>query len=159
YLYYYYSAAEAVSNLIRAGRTRGEQLLGLNTRLFADLERARAEEDWEAMQCIFAAYHRQRGETYFVSETGGRGAHGLSALAQAELEAPAAEGYAGVALNVMAALAGNEPKVLILNVPNRGAIGGMRNDDVVETGCWVGPGLIRPLAAGAVPDHALGLMK
>lgn len=160
YLYYYY-ADDAVPNLLKAGRSRGEQLLEMNTRLFADLERARAEEDFEQMQKIFAAYHRRRGETYFVSETGGKTAPS-SDLGRAEgqaLEGMSDEGYAGVALNVMEALTGREPSVLILNAPNRGAVSGMREDDVVEVPCWVGQGLIRPLAIGAVPDHALGLMK
>ena len=157
YLFYYYSN-EAVPNLLKAGRTRGEQLLELNTRLFADLERARAEEDFEALQRLFAAYHRERGETYFVSETG-KSAHASGAAERETREAQADEGYAGVALRVMEALAGNAPQVLILNVPNRGAVSGMRDDDVVEIPCWVGGGLIRPLAAGAVPDRALGLMK
>ncbi|MGH2521674.1 MAG: 6-phospho-beta-glucosidase, partial [Anaerolineales bacterium] len=162
YLFYYYSD-EAVSNLLKAGRTRGEQLLELNTRLFADLQQARAEEDFEKMQNIFEAYHRARGETYFVSETGlspqGKASHDLSHLDREQLEALAEEGYAGVALNVMEALTGHSPKVLILNVANRGAVAGMRDDDVVEIPCWVGQNLIRPLAIGAVPDHALGLMK
>lgn len=69
------------------------------------------------------------------------------------------EGYAGVALNVMEALAGRTSRVLHLNVANGGAIAGMRETDVVEVPCWVSGGLIRPLAIGTVPDHALGLMK
>jgi 6-phospho-beta-glucosidase len=158
YLYYYYSN-DAVENLLRAGRTRGEQLLALNTRLYADLEQARRAEDFDGMQRIFEAYHRERGSTYFVSETGGRGSHDLSQVSPAELDALAEEGYAGVALNVMEALAGYGDKTLILNVANRGAITGMRETDVVEINCWVGKGLIRPLAQGTVPDHALGLMK
>jgi 6-phospho-beta-glucosidase len=161
YLYYYYSR-DAVANLQRAGRTRGEQLLELNAKLFADLERARAAEDFEAMQQIFEAYHRERGQTYFVGEMGGahgKGSHDLSHLSREQLEALADEGYAGVALNVMEALAGRSPRVLTLNVANHGAIEGMRAEDVVETNCWVGAGLVRPLAVGAVPDHALGLMK
>lgn len=165
YLYYYYSA-DAVANLRRAGRTRGEQLLALNTQLYADLERARAAEDFEGMQAVFARYHADRGASYFVAETGGGhapgpGAHDLAQLSPEAAEAMADEGYAGVALNVMEALAGvsGAPQTLILNVANGGAIAGMRADDVVETVCWVGQGQIRPLAVGAVPDHALGLMK
>jgi 6-phospho-beta-glucosidase len=152
YLYYYYSD-EAVPNLLRAGRTRGEQLLELNARLFADLERAYAAEDFERMQTLFDAYHRARGETYFVAETG------QPHTTHEAMEAWADEGYAGVALNVLEALTGRAPQTLILNVPNRGAVGGMRGDDVVEAPCWVGRDLIRPLAIGAIPDHALGLMK
>jgi 6-phospho-beta-glucosidase len=151
YLYYYYSP-DAVANLQRAGRTRGEQLLALNERLFAELERARAAEDFDAMQASFARYHQARGETYFAAETG-----------QAAVEHPPEdeEGYAGVALNVIEALVGapGAANALILNVANAGAIAGMRADDVVETVCYVAQGVIRPLAVGAVPDHALGLMK
>jgi 6-phospho-beta-glucosidase len=160
YLYYYYSD-DAVANLRRAGRTRGEQLLALNAALFTDLERARADEDFEAMQDIFERYHRERGASYFVAETGGKGSHDLTHLSREQLEAMGDEGYAGVALNTMEALAGvtNTPKTLILNVANRGAVAGMREDDVVETVCWVGAGTVRPLAVGEVPDHALGLMK
>lgn len=160
YLYYYYHD-DAVANLRAAGRTRGEQLLKLNTDLFEDLRRLRAAEDFDGMQASFERYHRARGASYFVAETGGKESHDLSHLSREELEALGDEGYAGVALNVMEALAAptSAPKTLVLNVANRGAIAGMREDDVVETACWVAGGQIRPLAVGTVPDHALGLMK
>jgi 6-phospho-beta-glucosidase len=158
YLYYYYSN-EAVPNLLKAGRTRGEQLLELNTQLYSDLRQARAAEDFEGMQHLFEAYHRRRGETYFVSETGGKASHDLSHMSHEQLEALADEGYAGVALNVMEALSGRAPKVLTLNVANHGAVSGMRDDDVVEVPCWVSNDLIRPIAIGSAPDHCLGLMK
>jgi 6-phospho-beta-glucosidase len=157
-LYYYYSN-DAVPNLIKAGRTRGEQLLELNTQLFAQLEQARAAEDFDAMQRHFEAYHRARGQSYFVAETGGKGSHDLSHLSAEQLAALGDEGYAGVALNVMEALLGHMAQTLILNVGNHGVITGMGDDDVVEVPCWVGRDLIRPLAVGVVPDHALGLMK
>jgi 6-phospho-beta-glucosidase len=35
----------------------------------------------------------------------------------------------------------------------------MAEDDVVEVTCLVRNGVIRPFAMGALPDHALGLMK
>ena len=35
----------------------------------------------------------------------------------------------------------------------------MAGDDVVEVTCYVGNGVIRPVAMGALPGHALGLMK
>lgn len=159
YLYYYYYGAEAVANLLREGRGRGEQLVALNARLFADLQRAREAEDFDAMPAILAAYFRERGETYFVAETGGRWTHDMGDLTPGELEAQLDEGYAGVALNVMEALAGRSRRTLILNVANRGAITGMLEEDVVEVPCWVSDGLIRPLALGAIPDHCLGLMK
>ena len=167
YLYYYYYAAESVANLQRQGRCRGEQLAALNARLFADLERARQAEDFDGMQAIMAGYFRERGETYFSAETGGRYAHevGPEPAPAAREQAPGAaedqadEGYAGVALNVMEALSGRASRTLTLNVANHGALTGMGEGDVVEIPCWVSAGLVRPLALGAVPDHALGLMK
>ena len=51
---------------------RGEQLLALNTQLYADLQRAHAAEDFEALQTIFARYHAARGATYFMAATGCR---------------------------------------------------------------------------------------
>jgi 6-phospho-beta-glucosidase len=36
---------------------------------------------------------------------------------------------------------------------------GMAGDDVVEVTCYVGNGVIRPMAMGTVPEHELGLMK
>jgi 6-phospho-beta-glucosidase len=79
-------------------------------------------------------------------------------LAEAEL-GEAAEGYAGVALEVIGCLSGGETRVLVLDVPNRGAIVGMEEQDIVEVPCYLAGGLVRPVAIGSVPDHALGLMK
>jgi 6-phospho-beta-glucosidase len=98
-----------------------------------------------------------RGETYFAAETGQ--GHVSATPDSAQLEALADEGYAGVALNVMEALLGHAPQILTLNVANQGAVSGMRDEDVVEVPCWVSRHLIRPLAMGALPDSALGLMK
>jgi 6-phospho-beta-glucosidase len=60
---------------------------------------------------------------------------------------------------VIEALTGDRAATPILNVPNRGALPGMADDDVVEVTCHVGNGVIRPIALGPLPDHALGLMK
>jgi 6-phospho-beta-glucosidase len=69
------------------------------------------------------------------------------------------EGYAGVALDLIEALSGALPRQMLLNVPNRGAIQGLPDDAVVEVPAFVSKGLVRPLAAGAVPDACLGLMS
>ena len=65
-----------------------------------------------------------------------------------------------MALDLIKALTSNEVASLpILNVPNQGAIPGMADDDVVEVTCVARNGIIRPLAMGPLPDHALALMK
>jgi len=48
---------------------------------------------------------------------------------------------------------------MILNVPNRGALPGMAEDDVVETTCFVGNGVTRPIVMGKLPREDLGLMQ
>lgn len=157
YLYYYYSN-EAVANLRAAARTRGEQLVDLNRQLFDDLERAYANKNLDEMQQLFSSYHRERVDTYFVSET--RRNHTAPAANDGNtVEHLGDQGYAGVALTLIEALSSNSGQIMILNVPNGGALSGMRQEDVVEVGCWVGLNQIRPLAIGTVPDHALGLMK
>jgi 6-phospho-beta-glucosidase len=65
------------------------------------------------------------------------------------------EGYAGVALDVIAALEAGEAFYTALNVPNQGAIDGMEADDVVEVSCAVAGGAIRPLKIGAIPEPAV----
>ena len=66
------------------------------------------------------------------------------------------EGYEGVATAVMAAAVQRRKAPLILNVPNRGAIGGLRDDDVVEVTCLVDEHGAHPLAQGAMPEARAG---
>ena len=70
----------------------------------------------------------------------------------------AGEGYEGVATAVMAAAVQRRKVPLILNVPNRGAIGGLRDDDVVEVTCLADEHGAHPLAQGAMPEPALALV-
>ena len=51
------------------------------------------------------------------------------------------------------------PLYTALNVPNRGAIQGMLDDDVVELSCRVDGRGVHPLPVGEVPAPQLGLMQ
>ena len=68
------------------------------------------------------------------------------------------EGYEGVATAVMTAAVQRRKVPLILNVPNRGAIGGLRDDDVVEVTCLVDEHGAHPIAQGRMPEAALTLV-
>jgi len=144
-----------VRNILAAGRTRGEQILAMNTQLFAGLRRARDAQDAEGMVRAYREYLRQRGETYMSVETG----HRHSDLTPELAEAFMGEGYAEVALELIEGLQGAHVKEMILNVPNQGALAGFDADDVVEVPALVARDLVRPLAVGSIPDHCLGLMK
>lgn len=156
YLYYYYHAREAVANILRSEETRGEFLVRINGDLLAALRAHAARGETSQMVAAYGAYMRQRGHTYMTGETGQ--ADWLAQVDPAVAEELAAEGYAGVALDVMEALRGTTPRVMVLNIPNEGAIHGMGARDVVEIPAVVSADSIRPLAVGEIPAHCLGLM-
>lgn len=154
YLYFYYHNAQAVQHILAAGKSRGEQIQELNEWLFAELKRLRDDgASEEQILQTYMAYLMKRGETYMTVETGHKPE--IEGLETALEE----EGYEGVALGVIECLSGVRRGISILNVPNRGAIAGMNERDVVEVTCYLGKSIVRPIAIGSVPDHALGLMK
>jgi 6-phospho-beta-glucosidase len=157
YLFYYYHSREAVGNLLRQEKTRGEQIAEWNALLFDELRTLRAAGDLPGMQRVYRAYLEQRGGSYMAAETGH--AHDLAGLDPAIVQALAGEGYAGIALDLIEGLTGAVPRQMILDVPNAGAIHGMGAGDVVEIPTFVGRGMVRPLAIGGVPRGPLGLMQ
>jgi 6-phospho-beta-glucosidase len=116
---------------------------------------------------MLAAYHAyldERGSSYMQNETGQamHPAPDMDEQTAVALEAAfEGEGYAGVALDLIEALQGigGSSQVMVLNIPNQGAIAGMGADDVVEIPALVGRDLIHPLAVGNVPPACLGLMQ
>ena len=58
----------------------------------------------------------------------------------------------------MAAAVRRRKVPLILNVPNRGAIGGLRDDDVVEVTCLADEHGAHPIAQGEIPEAVLALL-
>ncbi len=168
YLYYYYHNSQAVKNILAAGKTRGEQIAELNGRLFEDLRQLKASSGGvlEAMPfdqtaALYQGYLQARGETYMSAETGS--SHSLENLdpdsAKALADVFASEGYTGVALNLIEALTGSQPRTMILNIPNQGAIQGMGTQDVVEIPAYVARETIRPLNVGTIPLQCSGLMQ
>jgi 6-phospho-beta-glucosidase len=158
YLFYYYATRQAVDNILRAPQTRGEQLVEANQRLFSGLRQLAGQGEPEQRQAVYDAYLKQREQTYMERETGT--GHGL-ALAHprlAQVFAPG-EGYAGVALDVIEALAGRAPRQMILNVPNAGAMPALPDDAVVEIPAWVSRQTVRPMAVRPLPLHCLGLIQ
>lgn len=157
YNYFYTNTAQAVGNLKQAGQSRAQQIMPFNVELYETLDHLQHEKDPAgSMKAAYLDYLARRHETYMSIETGHRhdeGQDGQDPLAAS------AEGYSGVALGVIGALRSSTGSLSILNVPNRGAIEGMADDDVVEVTCYLGHGVIRPLAIGAIPGHALGLIK
>jgi 6-phospho-beta-glucosidase len=96
----------------------------------------------------------ERDATYFARERG--------QTVEDEAEEPddvfEGEGYQGVAMAVMLAAVQRRATPMILNTANLGAIGGLRDDDVVEVTCVADEHGAHPIAQGAMPEEALALV-
>ena len=152
YLYYYYHARQAVEEILRKGETRGEFLLALNRTSLEDLKRMQAAGQRQAMVGRYQTYLEQRSQTY-VNEQTEAGSELL------KTQAGDGGGYAGVALDLIETLHRGTSRVMILNLPNHGAVAGMAEDDVVEIPAVVGKQFVQPLAIGRIPAECLGLMQ
>jgi 6-phospho-beta-glucosidase len=96
----------------------------------------------------------ERDATYFARERG----EDLEEGGVESADVFEGEGYEGVATAVMTAAVQRRKVPLILNVANRGAIVGLRDDDVVEVTCLVDEHGAHPLAQGSLPDSAIALL-
>ena len=152
YLYYYYSNREAVASIRAAKETRGEFLLRTQGRFWEDLQHA-----GDGAAQLWRDTVSARSASYMAEAKGGeQGAPAHSD--QPELD-PAQQGYAGVALAVMAAISRNERATMILNVRNGGTVAGLPDDAVVEVPTTVDANGVHPLTTAAPDLHQLGLMQ
>jgi 6-phospho-beta-glucosidase len=67
-------------------------------------------------------------------------------------------GYSEIALNVMKAIHTNQEKIVIVNVPNRGAVPGLPDDGVVEIPCVVNAAGIFGINVPEVPRTVWGII-
>jgi len=160
YLLFYYYTQRAVENLLKAGQSRAQQIQPFVDELYHSLKQIQEEgSDLVRTMDAYEHYQDQRHGTYMTLETG-EAHHEEETKEDEDFMESAAEGYSGVMLRLIEALTQKaEATRIILNVPNKGVLPSMANDDVVEVTCYVCDGMIRPFAMGPIPDHALGLMK
>jgi 6-phospho-beta-glucosidase len=159
YLYFYYYRDVAVGHIRGSGGSRGRQLQGLNDALWPQLRTTIDAGELEDARAAWTRAMQERDATYFARERGDLAAAALDGEDSAEEDNPFdGEGYEGVATAVMAATVGRQAGPLILNVANRGAIAGLRDDDVVEVTCLVDGNGAHPIAQGDLPEPALALL-
>jgi 6-phospho-beta-glucosidase len=152
YLFFYYSQRRAYENQVRAGATRGAEVEKLSADLFGKL---RLQKPAEALT-TYRDYLMRRSASYMKLE-----AEAGSAFAPVE-NAPdpfqIATGYHRIALDVITGLLSDEPKTVVINVPNRGAIDDLSPGDVVEVPCRIDRHGPVPLRTGALPESVRGLV-
>lgn len=150
YLYYYYFNRDAVRAMIDAGTTRGDFLARTQSEFWT------LSRDADDKADLWRRTVERRSASYMAEATGGtqdEPAHHHEADSD-----PADQGYAGVALGVMKAIARNEQATMILNVRNRGTIAGLPDDAVIEVPTLVDANGAHPLSVPAPSLHHLGLM-
>ena len=152
YLYYYYFNRDAVSRINGSGATRGDFLATTQTEFF-DAARTAGEEAATLWRQTVDA----RSASYMAEAKGGE--QGAPATVRERESDPAHQGYAGVALGVMAAITRNERATMILNVRNGTTIAGLPADAVVEVPTMVDANGVHPLTTTPPTLDQLGLMQ
>jgi 6-phospho-beta-glucosidase len=152
YLFYYYFNREAVRAIIDSGATRGDFLARTQQEFYAQALVAGdgAVELWR--QTI-----ARRSASYMAEAKGGTQDEPVG---ETDVETdPAHQGYAGVALGVMAAISRDERSTMILNVRNGSTITGLPADAVVEVPTVVDANGVHPLSTAQPDLHQIGLMS
>jgi 6-phospho-beta-glucosidase len=152
YLFFYYSQRKAYRNQLRAGASRGEELLLLNSELFTQLQ---SEAPREGLN-TYRNYLMQRNSSYMRLE-----AEAGSAFRQDREEIDPFEiatGYHRIAIEVMTGLLSENPRQVVVNVRNRGSIQDLGPEDVVEVPCQISRAGVIPLPTGALPEAVRGLV-
>ena len=136
YLYYFFYREKAVENILKAGVTRGEVIRDINIHMTEELSGMDIENDFDNCLKVFEKWYGRRENAYMQNETG---VSSHKAPFRFDIAERDEGGYAGVALKYIEAAQRGKTEEMILCVPNRGAIPGLRDDDVVEVTCTISP--------------------
>ncbi|MFJ3385394.1 MULTISPECIES: 6-phospho-beta-glucosidase [unclassified Curtobacterium] len=152
YLFYYYFNRDAVRSIIGSGKTRGD-FLAESQSAFYD----RASAAGNGVAELWRETVERRSASYMAEAKGGTQDEPLDPK-ERETD-PSHQGYAGVALGVMAAISRNERQTMILNVRNNGTIAGLPRDAVVEVPTMVDANGVHPMTTDQPDLHQIGLMS
>ena len=147
YLHYYYFSREDLAIDLASDKTRGVFLEAQQARFYREAKRA-----GEGAYDLWERTRREREETYMATS---REAAGSFERDDADLETG---GYDQVALAIMHAIANDEPRTLILNVANQGALPELDDAAVVEIPCRVDGSGPQRLPGAVLPPHGRGLV-
>lgn len=155
YLYYFYYREKAVENILKADKTRGEQIRDINKHMTAELSEMDIENDFEGCLDVFSKWYGMREGSYMASETGVKRTQPWKFNIYEEDDG----GYAGVALKFIETAQSGTSGTMIMCIPNNGSIDGLRDDDVVEITCDVNAGGCTPHIMGRVDEQNLEIIK
>lgn len=155
YLYYFYYREQAVENILKAGKTRGEQICEINRKMTEELSKIDIENDFEKAFEIFEHWYGERENNYMASETGVKRENKW----HFDIFQKDNGGYAGVALKYIEICNSDKTGSMILCTPNNGAISGLKDNDVVEITCDVSKNGVVPHYFGEVDEQNLEIIR
>lgn len=151
YLYYYYRPDVALAHLKRAGSSRGQQVAKLTEEFFADL-RTNVRTNVGTPVERYRRYLAERDSSYMTLETGD---------SKPRLKPDWAElsGYDRIALMTIRAIVHDQGAIIPLDVPNRGTLPFLEDDDIIEAQCRVDATGPSPRAVAPIPDGPRDLIE
>lgn len=152
YLYYYYFNREAVRSILDTPQTRGEFLAKQQAAFYERI----AEASGGAAMELWRETVTDRSASYMAEVKGAEAGEAVDGHVALD---PVDEGYAGVALGVMAAISRNERATMILNVRNGSTVAALPADAVVEVPVTVDANGVHPLTVTPPDLHQAGLMQ
>ena len=155
YLYYFYYREKAIENILKAGKTRGEQICEINKKMTAELKNVDIDKDFDKALKIYEHWYGERENNYMASETGVK----RKTPWHFDIYSKDSGGYAGVALKFIETAQTGGKDTMILCVPNRSAIDGLQDTDVVEVTCDVSADGCVPHKIGRVDEQNLEIIR
>ena len=157
YLFFYYSRRRALETQLRQGSTRGTEIEQLNDHLIAHVSQLLRQGKGQEAVAAYANYLNVRSGSYMELE-GNAGSALTTKEPTGQDPFRAASGYHRIAVDVMNALCGSEPKRIVVNTRNQGSIDEVEPGDVVEVPCMIGANNITPEPCGRLPEAVRGLV-
>lgn len=158
YLFFFYAQWWAYEMQVEARTSRGGELVELNDDLTTGLRAAFVHDEKEKAVEVYRNYLRRRSASYLRLEAEGRSAFAVPD-GEGEDAFRAATGYHRIAVEVMVALVSSEPKRLVVDVANGGAIADLEPMDVVEVPCLIDQNGPQPMVVGRLPECVSGLVQ
>ena len=152
YLFFYYSQRKAQQNQLRAGASRGEELVRLNADMFAQLQSGTAKDRLAA----YRSYLMRRNASYLRLEAEAGSAFGGMQNEPDPFEI--ATGYHRIAVEVMTGLLSEKRRRVVVNVRNQSSVEDLGPEDVVEVPCLINSEGVKPMPTGRLPESVRGLV-
>lgn len=161
YLYFYYYREKAVQAIVDSGKTRGEQIVEINNKMYEALKDIDIHNNLDKAFEIYFSYLLERESSYMARESGVKKENQRKVIPLDEfLKLPDSGGYAGVAIDILEAASSNPDKRVVVSVRNNGAIDFLNDDDVIEISCTIDKnGNAVPVKMNNMPKMQENLIK